>query len=30
MYEKMRKANMDRRIHMEKSIMNTIQAHGIA
>lgn len=30
MYEKMRKANMDRRIHIEKSIMNTIQAHGIA
>ena len=30
MYEKMRKANMDGRIHIEKSIMNTIQAHGIA
>lgn len=26
----MRKANIDRRIHIEKSIMNTIEAHGIA
>lgn len=26
----MRKANMDRRIHIEKSIMNTFEAHGIA
>ena len=30
MYEKMRKANMDRRIHIEKSLMNTIEAHGVA
>jgi IS1 family transposase len=29
-YEKMRKANMDRRIHIEKSLMNTLEAHGIA
>ena len=26
----MRKANMDRRIHIEKSLMNTIEAHGVA
>jgi len=29
-YERMRKANMDRRIHIDKNLMNTIRAHGIA
>ena len=29
-YEKIRKANMDRRIHIDKSLTNTIWSHGVA